>query len=328
MIITRTPLRVSLVGGGTDMPAFYTLYGGAVISMAVDKYIYITVNPKFDGKIRVSYSVTENVTDPAMLKHDLVRAALELFTENGIEITSISDIPGEGSGLGSSSSFTVGLLLALSEKCGGKWSPKTLAESAYLVENKFADHVTGKQDQYAAAFGGLKYYEFCKDGTVRVQPFDLLDEEKDFILSRMLLFWTGRTRKASHILKEQSHNLKSHLEYMEIGQAILETANNLQAQLALGHFDAIGEALHNNWHLKRRLAKGITDNVIDKYYQDAIHAGAKGGKICGAGGGGFFLFYAEPETHAAIEAAIGLRRVPIRLEERGSTVIYHEKERI
>lgn len=324
MIITRTPLRISLCGGGTDMPAFYSVHGGAVVSFTIDKYMYVSVNRKFDGRIRLSYSRTENVESPGQLKHDLARTCLQVFDEHGLEITSVADIPGAGSGLGSSSAFTVGLLLALSElqakSCG--WSPKSLAEMAYIVEHWLCGHETGKQDQYAAAYGGFHFYEFCPNGHVRVMPFDLPEDEMAYLGDRLMLFWTGKTRKAAPILTQQSTHLAINQDHIETARIMRGLADQLRNDLCAHRLENIGVTLNSGWMLKKQLADGISNTWIDEIYHRALVAGAQGGKICGAGGGGFLLLWAEPNAQPEVERAVGLRRVPFRFEGNGSSVIY------
>lgn len=303
-----------MCGGGTDLPAFYQCHGGAVVSLAIDKYIYISINPHFDGGIRLSYSKTENVERPSQLKHDIVRTCLE--GQNGLEITSVSDIPGEGSGLGSSSSFTVGLLNAL------KHIPGTcnLAEMAYLAEVR-CGHGAGKQDHYAAAYGGMHLFKFNQNGSVCVEP--LLDrEERDDLQSKLMLFWTGKTRQASKILKQQAIAVGKDGPAEFAALDMRDIALELYRQLKYGNIDMVGYYLHENWELKKKLAPGISDPWIDDIYEKALEAGATGGKICGAGGGGFLLLFAQPEDQPTIEKTVGMRRIPFRIEEEGSKVIY------
>ena len=209
MIISKTPLRISLVGGGTDMPEFYTKNGGAVVSFAIDKFIYIIVNPKFDGGTRVSYSITENVEEPEQLKHDIVRETLKKFNTRGVEVVSVSDIPGQGSGLGSSSSFAVGINLAMRKYTDASINrhPSEYAEEAYTVEREKCGHPVGKQDHYAAAYGGFRYYQFNQDGSVVVQPIMLSEYNLKMLQSNMMLFWIGKTRHSNTILKEQAKGL-------------------------------------------------------------------------------------------------------------------------
>ena len=293
-----------------------------MISFAIDKFIYLSVNPKFDGKTRVSYSWTENVDDPAQLQHDIVREALSTYNLRGLEITSVSDIPGTGSGLGSSSSFAVGLTHALKVLTAGK-APKTevMANLAYMLEADFCGHAVGKQDHYAAAYGGLNYMQFNSDGTVDVDPILLTPEDTKSLNERMILFWTGVTRSAQNILSRQATNFER-AEKRLIAQGMRDIAIKVEEELVNHRFESLGPLLDENWKLKQQLADGISDVWIDDIYDRAIRAGAEGGKICGAGGGGFMLFIAPKETHAAISKAINMRQVPFRIEPTGSTLIY------
>lgn len=324
MIISRTPLRVSLVGGSTDVPAFYRQHGGAVVSFAINQSVYVSVNDKFDGKTRVSYSITENVDDPNELKHDLARETLKLFQAKGIEIVSVADIPGEGSGLGSSSSFTVGLLAALSKKINGSIYPKKmLAETAHTVETKLCRHIgVGKQDQYCVVYGGLHYYEFKQNEGVEVQPIFMSPEQREYLESHLMLLYTGTTRKADSILSDQEKNIQSSRESIEAGCALKEMAVNLAIDLQGGNFHVVGTYLHEGWKLKKRLSDAISSPNLDTIYAKAIECGALGGKLLGAGGGGFFLFFAEPKFHADIRTATELRQVEFKIEEKGSEIIY------
>jgi len=314
MIITRTPLRISLCGGGTDLPQFYERHGGACVSFAISKYVYVTVNQKFDTQIRLSYSKTENVRKASQLKHDIARACLQGMA--GLEITSVSDIPGEGTGLGSSSSFAVGLLNALHHIPG----TGNLAEMAYLAELG-CGHGAGKQDFYAAAYGGLHLFQFHKDGSVCAEPLitngDILELQDYF-----LLFWTGKTRRASKILHQQAINISQDGTAEFAALDMRDLALDLARELRDGNIEAVGPFLNENWALKKKLAPGISDVWIDDVYEKAMEAGATGGKICGAGGGGFLLLFAEPKYHAAIELTVGMRRIFFEIEEEGSKVIY------
>jgi D-glycero-alpha-D-manno-heptose-7-phosphate kinase len=292
--------------------------------MAIDKYIYLSTNRKFDGRTRLSYAITESVDGPEKLKHDRARACLLLFNESGLEITSVSDAPGKGCGLGTSSSFTVGLLQNLSARWGA-WSPSTLAEMAYSIEAKMCGHPLGKQDQYAAAYGGFHFYEFKKDGSVRVEPLCLSDEQKEYLNRRLMLLWIGRARKADTVLASQSTNLSSHSLYYDRAIQMRDLAIGLMGNIKRGDLACLGEYLHLNWLLKKKLAVGISSEKIDGFYDSARKAGAMGGKICGAGGGGFLLFFSEPDRQKAIEEAVGLRRVDFKMEESGSKVVYNNE---
>lgn len=327
MILSRTPLRISLVGGGTDVPDFYRNHGGGVVSMAINQFVHISVNDKFDGRTRVSYSVTENVDAPADLKHDLARECLNSFEAKGLEITSVSDIPGEGTGLGSSSAFTVGLLAALSKKCKGQvYQAKMLAETAHMIEAKLCKHSgTGKQDQYASSFGGLHYYEFAKDEVVVVEPIFMSPEHKEYLESHLLLLYTGVTRSATDILRDQEKNLSSSREAIAAGCQLREMACDLAIDMGRGDFRKVGTYLFLGWKLKRRLSDAISNPEIDRIHDAGIAAGAIGGKLLGAGGGGFFLFFADPKLHGDIRTATELREVEFKIEEKGSHIVYESE---
>jgi D-glycero-alpha-D-manno-heptose-7-phosphate kinase len=330
MIITKTPLRISLVGGGTDIPEFYLKHGGAVISMAIDKYIYVMVNKKFDGGVRVSYSITENVNESEELKHDIVRETLKLFQIfDGIEVVSVADIPGGGSGLGSSSSFAVGLNYALRRYTGVSvnYHPSTFAENSYQVEREMCGHPVGKQDHYAAAYGGFRYYQFNKDDTVFVSPIRLTNDKTEELKSKLMLFWIGKTRHANKILAEQARGIKENTAIDAQACSIYGGANHLYDELCDNNISNIGLYLRENWKFKKQLAMGITTKEIDIYYDMAMEAGAEGGKLCGAGGSGFLLFYAPVEKHKDIEQVLGLRRVPFDINNIGATVVYDERNK-
>ena len=327
MIVSKTPLRISLVGGGTDIPEFYLKHGGAVISMAIDKFVYIILNKKFDGGVRVSYSVTENVNECEELKHDIVRETLKSFKiYDGIEIVSVADIPGGGSGLGSSSSFAVGLNYAMQKYTGKStnYHPSVFAESSYLVERELCGHPVGKQDHYAAAYGGFRYYQFNQDDTVFVSPIRLANDKMDELQSKLMLFWIGKTRHSNKILAEQARSIKENTMVEANACAIHECAMSLYNDLCKNDISRVGISLHENWQLKKQLAMGITTKEIDIYYDMAMEAGAEGGKLCGAGGSGFLLFYAPIDKHKDIEQVLGLRRVPFGINNIGATIVYDE----
>lgn len=329
MIISRTPLRISLCGGGSDVPAFYHRYGGAVVSMAIDKYVYVNLNTKFDGRVRVSYSRTEDVAHVDDLQHELVRETLRLYEMNGVEISTIADIPGSGSGLGSSSALTVGMILAVCAKQKKISCPaKYLAENAYSIEAHLCNHIgTGKQDQYASAFGGFHYYEFHQDESVSAEPILLSQENKEYLESHLLLLWTGQQRSSQEILKNQAQNFTSDKDAIDAACKLRDMAYNLGIDLQMGNMNSVGRYLHEGWKLKRRFASGITSDEYDKMYDAACAAGAIGGKILGAGGGGFFLFFADPLRHIDIMAATGLRRVPFSMVQEGGKVVYNDEDR-
>ncbi len=327
MIISRTPLRISFVGGGSDLAAFYAHEPGAVLSTAINKFIYITVNQKFDHKIRASYSTTEIVDQVDSLKHDLIREALKVVAlDGGIEITSISDIPSEGTGLGSSSAYTVGLLNALYAYQGHQVGPERLAREACEIEIQRCGKPIGKQDQYIAAYGNLQYIQFNPDESVYVDPCILEPGVKKAFYARLLLLYTGLTRPADDILREQNDNLHHVTSTRQSLRVMTRLAAQMREALCRGQLDGVGEVLHQNWLEKRKLAAGITNDQIDGWYNRARAHGAVGGKLLGAGGGGFFLFYAPPERHAEISAALPeLKPMRFRFEAQGSKIIFVEE---
>ena len=322
MILTQTPLRISLVGGGSDMEPFYRRSDGAVVSFAINKYIYVGVNKKFDDDIRVSYFETEIVDDVNKLKHDLVREALKAFNvEKGIEIITMADIPGSGTGLGSSSTLTVGLIRALQKYHDIKLigHPHELAEFAYLVEQKYCNKAVGKQDHFAAAYGGLHYYQFERKRVV-AELLNLNANELKELQNHFTLLWTGRTRSAAKILQHQERNLDR--GRYQIAEGMRDLAVMMRDDLRNKDISNIGAYMDANWQLKRRLANGISNEWIDRIYDKALEAGAEGGKICGAGGGGFFLFYGKLGIGPDLEEATGLKRIDFEIEREGSKVVY------
>jgi D-glycero-alpha-D-manno-heptose-7-phosphate kinase len=324
VIISQTPFRVSFAGGGSDLPSYYLRHGGAVVSTAIDKYVYVTVSRKFDHNLRVSYSSTEEVENAAQLKHPIVREGLSMLgVEGGLEITSVADIPSRGTGLGSSSSFAVGLMHALHAIQGHHVSSGQLADEACCIEIEKCGEPIGKQDQYAAAFGGMNYIRFEKNGSVQVEPIVLSREARDNLDRHFLMFYTGITRSASGILAGQSKALSDQANKAATMHQMVGYAAELRDALWRGNFVALGHILHENWLLKRTLTEGISSGEIDEWYSRAMHAGALGGKLLGAGGGGFLLFYAPPEKHSAIVGALSeLRHIAFSSEPRGSRIIF------
>lgn len=320
------------------MPSYYEKHGGGVLSVTLDKHIYIMVNRKFDGNIRVSYAKTENVTSWKEIDHDLVRGALmTLKIEKGIEIISVADIPGRGTGLGSSSTFSVGLLLALREyrnlysergreieDIHHKLSRIWLASAACELEIDICGKTIGKQDQYAAAYGGLNYIEFNQDGTVRVKNIELTEKLRKDLEDNLMLFYTGITRKSSDILTEQDKK-NSDVNNIIGLREMHNMAKKLAADFTNGDISNLGEVLHECWMIKKGLASGITSPGIDTNYSMARNLGASGGKLLGAGGGGFLLLCVPREKHKHLEEyMLPLRRVPLGFSARGSRVVYME----
>lgn len=326
MIISRTPLRVSFAGGGTDLRAFYGRERGAVLSAAIDKYIYITVNRKFDHRVRASYSVTEMVDHASELRHELIREALKLVgIDGGIEITSISDVPSRGTGLGSSSSYTVGLLNALYAFTGRLANAEQLAAEACQIEIEVCGKPIGKQDQYIAAYGGMQFIAFNPDESVFTDPIPCARELKHELQSSLLMLYTGVTRSANDVLSTQQSNTQNSSDTFAILRQMRDHADALRVRLCAGNLDGFGEILHDGWTLKRQVAAGITSAAIDEWYDRARRHGAIGGKLLGAGGGGFLLLCAHPDHHEEICRALPeLRPMPFQFEPQGSKIIFIE----
>jgi D-glycero-alpha-D-manno-heptose-7-phosphate kinase len=322
MIMSRTPLRISFTGGGTDIPEYYRRgKNGAVLSSSINKYIYVAVNKKFDHRIRVSYSTTEIVDSVDEILHPSVREALKLLEiDGGIEIVSISDIPSRGTGLGSSSTFLVGLLNALHAYRGEHASPGELAREAVQIEREILKEPGGKQDQYMAAYGGVQFMEFNPDESVSVNHVIMNENTRAAIESWLLLLYTGKERSSSDIHEKQSSNVeKTEKMYDRMREITYEALKKIGQSDMVG----LGECLHENWMLKKNLADGISSNWIDSIYERARDMGAIGGKIIGAGGGGFLLLLAPPETHPEIVSEFPeLRHEPFRIEYSGSKIIF------
>jgi len=323
MIISRTPLRISFAGGGTDLAVFYKNQPGAVTSTAINKYIYVTINKKFDNRIRVSYSKTENVDNVDELHHGLVREAMKLTgLDRGVEITTIADIPSRGTGLGSSSSLTVGLLNALYAYQGIMRSRQTLAKEACQIEIDILGEPIGKQDQYIAAYGGIQHIQFNPDESVYVDPVICSPKTKLALEKHLLLFYTGITRKASKILTKQIKNTYKKSENLKKMKALSEKVRD---SICKNRVNDVGKYLNQGWLYKKELANGISNSIIDVYYKKALSAGALGGKILGAGGGGFLLIFCELKNQERVKKALKeLPVVPIKLEPQGSKIIYVE----
>ena len=316
---------MSFVGGGSDIPGFYEKFGGAVLSTTIDKYIYVTCNPKFDNGIRVAYSKNEEVTHVDQIEHRIVRATLKLLeADGGIEITTIADVPSRGTGLGSSSSFTVGLLNVLHAFQGRYASAARLAEEACRVELELCGEPIGKQDQYAAAFGGFNLFEFQCSGRVDVTPVMMPAERRQSLAQRIIAFYTGVTRSAGSILEAQSEGITRDTDKQRVLRRMAELAHIMKSELESGNLDSFGEILHENWELKKSLAEGISNTQIDYWYDIARRHGASGGKILGAGAGGFLIFAADEDRHAEIAQALaGLRSVKLGFEPLGSRIIFY-----
>lgn len=322
MIIVQTPLRISLFGGGTDFPAYFREEGGCVLSSAIDKYIFVTIKQRFDSKLRIGYTHTEMVDNINQIRHELIREALRLTgIEQGVEITTMGDIPSEGSGLGSSSTVTVGALHAMYAYHGVSVSAEQLARDACSIEIDILQKPIGIQDQYIAAYGGLRFLEFMPSGEVSVAKVKISTDVQRVLNNNLLLFFTGVSRSASSILKEQTHNIRDRIGEL---REIKHMAQQARTDLQKGNLDRLGVLLHQSWELKKRLAGTISNGMIDEIYEGARRAGAIGGKLAGAGGGGFLLLYVPYECQERVRAALGgLQELPFRLEADGSKVIFN-----
>jgi D-glycero-alpha-D-manno-heptose-7-phosphate kinase len=326
MIITRTPLRMSFVGGGSDIFDFHRLEKGAVISTAIDKFVYVTINKKFDEHIRVSYSKTEEVSSTNDIEHPLVRACLN-FTNvrGGIEVTSIADVPSRGTGLGSSSAFTVGLLHALHAYAGRYCDAARLGKEASHIEIDICKEPIGKQDQYAAAFGGFNIIEFHPTGEVDVLPLACAPASIENLRRNLITFYTGVVRSTSSILGCESPENVDQEEKRRILSRMVRLVYDFRDVMFKGRLDAIGEILHENWVLKSSLSPAVSSSRIDEWYERGRKAGALGGKILGAGGGGFLTFYAPSNRHDAIRLALSeLRLVDFGFCRSGSSIIFYQ----
>jgi D-glycero-alpha-D-manno-heptose-7-phosphate kinase len=322
VIIVQTPLRISLFGGGTDFPSFFLEEGGNVLTSAIDKYIFVAVKKRFDKKIRVGYTKTEMVDSVEELQHELIREAFKLTgVKDGIEITTMGDIPATGSGLGSSSTVTVGTLHAMYAYLGEMVSYERLAREACKIEIETLGKPIGVQDQYIAAYGGLRFIEFNTSGEINVEKINLCDELRRRLSESMLLFYTGVTRRSSGILREQKRNIVDRVQVLREMKLMAKVARN---EMVAGNLDIIGKLLHESWILKKQLASTISNDTIDAMYTAARHAGALGGKITGAGGGGFLLIYCPYEKREAVRAALHpLQELPFQLEPDGTKIIFN-----
>jgi D-glycero-alpha-D-manno-heptose-7-phosphate kinase len=324
MVIVQTPLRLSFAGGGSDLPEYYRHGAGRVISTAIDKYILVIVKERFDDKIVLNYSSKEIVDDVSEIKHELIREAmLTTHLGKGVEISTLADVPSEGSGLGSSSSLVVGLLNAMYMFQGEQVTAERLAREACEIEIGRCGKPIGKQDQYIAAYGGVRKITFNSDESVATEPVDLSARSLWQFGSNLLLFYTNRTRSSADILTEQKANTHNRREHLE---AMLPLVERIHRSLTTGDFDDVGSALHDGWVLKCKMASKISDPAIDETYERARKAGAIGGKIAGAGGGGFLLLYVPPTYQQRVrEALSNLFELTFLPERDGSKVIFNQK---
>ena len=325
MIISRAPFRVSFCGGGSDIPSFYETYGGCVLSTSIRKYIFLAANQAFNkDTITLKYSQTEIVSDASEIQHRIFKQVLTDFGTKGIEITSMADIPA-GTGLGSSSSFTVALLKLLYAYHGESVSSYKVAKEACEIEINKLGNPIGKQDQFAAAFGGLRYYEFEPGGFVKVEPIIMKRTSFQKLERSCLMFYTGKIHDANAILGEETKNLACSNEKINATRTLCQMTRDLREQFELNNIDALGETLNRSWEIKKSLARGISNPMIDDVYERGIKAGATGGKLLGAGGGGFLLFYVPEEKQQSVREALSdLSELTFEFDNSGVSIIFTE----
>ncbi len=323
MIITRTPFRISFVGGGSDLPNFYHRHEGAVLSSSINKYMYVTIHPSFSrGETVIKYSRTETVSDVHKLRHPIARQLLLDHGIEGCEIVSTADVP-SGTGLSTSSAYTVGLVHALYAYEGKYCSQERIAAEACRLEIEELGEPIGKQDQYGTAVGGLKVIRFLPDDSVEVDPVVVSRAVQKELNENLLLFYTGLTHNAGEILREQDKNVVSESDKFNTLVKMTSLVYDMRDALSAGRLDDFGAILNENWQLKRSLTVAISNDFIDRYYDIAMQNGALGGKLLGAGGGGFLLFYCPKEKQLRLKAALSdLVTLPFDLENSGTKVVY------
>jgi len=331
MIISRSPVRITLGGGGTDLASYYSKHEGALIAAAIDKYTLVTAHSRFDDAIKLNYSKTEQVKKIGQIEHNIFRESLKLLKiKNGIELTSLSDMP-SSSGLGTSGSFTIALLNALHTWKKDFISQKKLAEQACKIEIDILKEPIGKQDQYIAAFGGITFFKFAKNGKVTVKKIKMTEEAQDELQHNIMLFYTGISRSASKILKEQDDkSKKDESKTLDTLHEIKKIGLDTKKAFESGDIDKLGEYLDVHWNIKKQLSKGISNKYIDQCYTLAKNNGALGGKIMGAGGGGFFMFYHNGSNRKKTEfiktmAKKGLTKMRYNFDFEGSKIILNMK---
>lgn len=323
MIITRTPFRVSFAGGGSDLPSFYRRHEGCVLSMTINKYMYVSIHPTFNrDETVVKYSRTEIVRDVREIQHPIARQLLLDYGMDGVEIVSTADVP-SGTGLSTSSAYTVGLIHALSAFRGKLRSQERIAREACELEIEKLGEPIGKQDQYGTAVGGLKFIRFKSDDTVEVEPLVVSRRTLETLEGNLLLFYTGLTHSAGEILQEQSRNVAGEEQKYQNLVRMTQLAYEMRESVVTGDLDEFGRILNENWLLKRELASSISNDRISRYYDLAMASGALGGKLLGAGGGGFLLFYCPKEQQKRLRSALSdLWELPFAMETSGTKIIY------
>jgi D-glycero-alpha-D-manno-heptose-7-phosphate kinase len=326
MIISKTPFRISFVGGGSDLSEFYLQYGGAVISTTIDKYIYLSMHNYFEkNKSLLKYSETELVTNNNQIKHKIIKAVFDYFSISNVDFNSTADIP-SGTGMGSSSAFTCGLINLCLQYKNLIMTSNEVADLACNVEINILKEPIGKQDQYACSVGGLNLISFSKDNTVEIKKIDISNSNLEQIQKNLFLYYTNLNRKASDILTEQKINTKSETKSINNLIKMTQMAYDLEKSLKCGSIDDLGFMLNESWQLKKQLASNISNNTIDELYEFGINSGAIGGKLLGAGGGGFVLFYVKEEKHKEFKIKMSKNQeLDFCFEKNGSQIIYNSK---
>lgn len=327
MIITRTPFRISFAGGGSDLKNYYEKYGGSVLSVSINKYIYLSMHPYFDeNAYLLKYSKTEHAKSVEEIQHPIIKEVFKKYGIVGVDFNSSADIP-SGTGLASSSAFTVGLINLCNAYTDNYMNKEDIAELACKVEIEDLKEPIGKQDQYACACGGLNFIEFYKDGVVDVEKLFLQSDAYHVLEKNLLMFYTGQTRAAGSILAEQKKNTTDDAAKINNLHKMVQLSRDLKTELLKGNTNAMGEILHAGWMYKKELANGISNPDIDYYYDLAIKNGALGGKLLGAGGGGFLLFYVEEQHRSRVRRALkDLKEINFKFDNKGTNVIHYSKQ--
>jgi D-glycero-alpha-D-manno-heptose-7-phosphate kinase len=322
MIISKTPFRISFAGGGSDIAGYYRKNGGAVVSTTIDKYVYLSMHPYFaERKIFLKYSSNELVDSIDHIHHPIIREVFRYYDINGVDFNSSADIP-SGTGLGSSSAFTVGLIQLCNAYLGKFISKEEIAQLACSIEIDKLNEPIGKQDQYACAYGGLNYIQFNPDENVVIEKIHLQEEKLKQLQERLLMFYLGRSRSANIILKDQSENLSGSKQKENL-KRMVQLASTLKKELNNGNIDNMGKVMHEGWMYKKELSSKISDDFIDKQYSKAMKAGATGGKLLGAGGGGFLLFYVPDHKQNAVRKSMAdLYELDFNFDNSGSAIIF------
>jgi len=326
MIITKTPFRISFAGGGSDLAAYYEKYGGAVVSTAIDKYVYLSMHPYFfENGYLLKYSKTEHAEEINQIEHPIIREVFRKYGIKGVDFNSSSDIP-SGTGLGSSSAFACGLIQLCNAYTERYINKEEIAAEACHIEIDVLGEPIGKQDQYACSCGGLSFIEFEPSGSVTVERLFLPYDGYRRLSGNLMLFYTGKSRSAGGILSEQKKNMTDGKKTENLHKMV-ELARVLKKELLNNNIDALGEILHQGWMYKKELAEGISGGAIDSYYELAMKNGAAGGKLLGAGGGGFLLFYVKEENHKRLRRAMGdLKELPFGFDNKGTSIIYYNRQ--